>query len=120
MIVEDFTMFLEMAEYAIKVAGFNSVETYNNVLMALERIDKKGAPDLIITDYDMPHLNGLDFVDLVSARYPYVKVIIITGNPELVRSKCDKFRIVSKADNFCTELIEVIRSYVRNEELKVK
>ncbi|WP_165452217.1 response regulator [Paenibacillus thalictri] len=40
------------------------------------------APDIIITDINMPRMNGLDFIENVKALNPNVKMIIISGYDE--------------------------------------
>lgn len=109
MLVEDYPVFLEMTEFALRTAGYSSIETYNNACSALERIHKAGPPDLIITDYDMPYMNGLEFAGMVSERYSHVKIIIITGNPEFVRSRYCRYTVIGKIDgDFCSELIQTV------------
>ncbi|HUR69256.1 MAG TPA: response regulator [Candidatus Thermoplasmatota archaeon] len=41
------------------------------------------APDLVITDYKMPGMNGLDFLAHVRLQLPNVPAILITAFPEL-------------------------------------
>jgi CheY-like chemotaxis protein len=41
--------------------------------------------DLLITDYDMPRMNGLDLIRWSQARLPHVPTVLITGHdPETV------------------------------------
>jgi DNA-binding NtrC family response regulator len=40
--------------------------------------------DLLITDYEMPGLNGLELIQKVLAHNPDLPIIIITGNEEAV------------------------------------
>ncbi len=37
------------------------------------------APDLIITDFRMPHLNGLEVIQAVSAQQPALPIILMSG-----------------------------------------
>lgn len=46
-------------------------------------------PDLVITDYVLPDLDGLDVVRLVRDRYPFVPVVVVTGAvDERTASEC--------------------------------
>lgn len=45
---------------------------------ALEKIGEK-APDLIVTDLQMPEMNGLELVEAVRARYPKIPVVLVTA-----------------------------------------
>lgn len=40
---------------------------------------QKNAVDIIITDIQMPHLNGLDFIQKVKRMYPDMQCIILSG-----------------------------------------
>jgi DNA-binding NtrC family response regulator len=35
--------------------------------------------DCVVSDYDMPGTNGLEFLDAVSARYPSLPFVLFTG-----------------------------------------
>ena len=51
-----------------------------NGMEALEIIDKE-LPDLILTDWDMPSMNGIEFCKLIhlSEKYEHIPVIMCTG-----------------------------------------
>jgi CheY-like chemotaxis protein len=61
---------LEDAGYEVALAG-NGVEG----LAALQ----KGLPDVVLTDLDMPQMNGLELVEAVRRDYPTVPVILMTA-----------------------------------------
>ncbi len=54
------------------------VDTAEDGAIALEKMRVK-VPDLVVTDMQMPNLNGLQLVEKIRAHYPYVPVILITG-----------------------------------------
>ena len=49
-----------------------------NGIEAINQIDKKSY-DLIITDYMMPEMDGLELTCRVKARYPLMPILIVTG-----------------------------------------
>jgi len=58
---------------------------------ALVAIEDKGMIDLIITDYQMPDMNGLEFVERVRRLLPLVPIIMITAYGSIetyIRSQC--------------------------------
>ncbi len=58
---------------------------------ALLTIGDNGMFDLIITDYQMPHMNGLEFVERVRQFLPLVSIIMITAYGSIetyFRSRC--------------------------------
>ncbi len=54
---------------------------------ALEAIEKQ-LPDLIITDYHMPNMTGLELIDIIRKRNINTPIILMTayGTPELQRA----------------------------------
>src|SRR5471030_485025 len=50
------------------------------------RILKEEPIQLVISDYSMPHMSGVDFLKLVRERYPNILRIMLTGdpNPEVI------------------------------------
>lgn len=77
--VEDVPTDAELAQREIKrvlnSAIFQRVETQEDFLTALETFQ----PDLIISDYRMPHFDGLTALRLAQERTPLTPVIILTG-----------------------------------------
>ena len=53
---------------------------------ALELIAER-KPDVIITDIEMPFINGLDFAEMVLEEYPHIKIIILTAHDEFDYAK---------------------------------
>jgi two-component system response regulator YesN len=52
----------------------------NSGVQALDLLNDKQL-DLLITDYQMPAMNGLELTEAVRQRYPQVKVILMTACP---------------------------------------
>ena len=62
----------------MKVEGFCNAVIYNNPLEALEYL-KLEKPDLIISDFVMPEMNGLEFLREAKKLYPETSMILLTG-----------------------------------------
>ena len=54
------------------------VEVVKNGIEALRRFEKTFY-DLIITDYDMPEMNGLELIRKVRLKDPVIPILVITG-----------------------------------------
>jgi two-component system chemotaxis response regulator CheY len=57
-----------------------------NGLEALERLAEMTDPDLVLVDWNMPEMNGVDFVRSVRAKRAYdnLPLVMVTTNTELV------------------------------------
>lgn len=62
----------------LRVEGYNDVNCFNNPLEAVEFL-KSNKPDIIISDFLMPEMNGLEFLRKAKELYPEVSMILLTG-----------------------------------------
>jgi two-component system chemotaxis response regulator CheY len=67
MVIDDSRAMRMMLRRIVAEQGFDVVEAGNGQ-EALEAIDSSGAPDLCLIDWNMPVMNGLEFVQAVRSR----------------------------------------------------
>lgn len=100
---------LERVDEDIHVVGETTVVAALNQLRA-------GEFDCIISDYDMPHTNGLEFLEIVREQYPDLPFILFTGKgSEEIASQAIAAGVtdyVQKTGG--TEQYEVLANRVRN------
>lgn len=77
MIIDDEKIVGDMAKLSLEQEGYE-VETFLNAEPALARLKDKPF-DLIVTDYKMKGIDGLELLKIVRQSYPAVKVIMITA-----------------------------------------
>src|SRR3954465_2915354 len=77
LVVEDSRTQAREIQFVLEDAGNEVVLAGNGVegLAALQR----GLPDVVLTDLDMPQMNGLELVEAVRRDYPSVPVILMTA-----------------------------------------
>lgn len=80
MIVDDETIVREGIKDSIEwnKHGFELMGDYVNGREALDAIELY-QPDLVLSDICMPIMDGLELTKEIQTRYPYIKVIILTG-----------------------------------------
>ena len=61
--------------------GFEVIEKAENGREALEMVERL-QPDVVVTDIQMPFMNGLQLAEAVRERFPTIKLIILTGHDE--------------------------------------
>lgn len=62
----------------LRLKKFFDVVSLDNPLLAMEYIASRHF-DIIVTDYDMPAINGLDLLKTIKEKYPNLPVIFYTG-----------------------------------------
>lgn len=77
LVVDDEESVLRLITFLLKSAGFN-VFTAKNAETALERFEKNNI-ELVILDYMMPRIDGMEVLKILKDRYENISVIIVTG-----------------------------------------
>ncbi|MFM2419387.1 MAG: hypothetical protein RL385_4110 [Pseudomonadota bacterium] len=79
LVVDDSPSMRSLVVSTLKSAGFEVVEASNGK-MALDVADRTGVLDLVVTDLDMPLLDGIAFVRELRTRpsFKYVPVLLLT------------------------------------------
>lgn len=55
-----------------------SCKAHSNAHEALNAI-REWRPDLVVTDYKMPGMNGFELLKIIKNKYPEIKVILLTA-----------------------------------------
>jgi FixJ family two-component response regulator len=70
----------ELAEiYSDSLKQFFEVRTFNSAEQALDAFDDQFSADICVSDYMMPGINGLAFVDEIRKRHIQCPIILISG-----------------------------------------
>lgn len=79
LIVDDSKATLEIVRRALESFGYRrlSIEKTNCALEALDKIEK-WQPEIVLTDWHMPDMTGLELVAQVASSFPDVKIAMIT------------------------------------------
>src|SRR2546429_9621157 len=77
LIVEDYASIRETMARLLVSAGYE-VSKAEHGFSALLQL-KRGAPDLILSDLNMPQMSGFEFLSVVRRRFPEVLVVAMSG-----------------------------------------
>ena len=78
-VVDDEPMLLDLAEVILEQAGFK-VHLFHNPKKALSAyVAAKPAPDVVITDYAMAGMSGMDLIRECKRLNPQQKTILLSG-----------------------------------------
>ncbi|MFH0893982.1 MAG: histidine kinase dimerization/phosphoacceptor domain -containing protein [Bacteroidota bacterium] len=112
LIVDDQTNDVELAKREIKQVfdscEFASTETKEEYLSLLKMFQ----PDIVISDYSMPHFDGLSVIKLTHENAPLVPVIIFTGSID-EETAADSVK-AGAVDYVIKENIKRLRQSVKN------
>jgi DNA-binding NtrC family response regulator len=76
-VVDDETALLELAKVVLEDMGFD-VRTFSDPQVALDEFEKI-RPELVMTDYWMPRMSGMDLIRECRRLNPGQKTILISG-----------------------------------------
>lgn len=76
LIVDDDELMHRLVSRALTSFGFTRIESAHNGAAGIAAVERE-APDIIISDYYMPEMNGLDFVDAVRGDETRDQIVII-------------------------------------------
>lgn len=76
--VDDDPALLDIGKIFLERIGNFSVETCTSAPEALERLEQTSY-NAVLSDYDMPEMNGIQFLREVRERYPSLPFVIFTG-----------------------------------------
>ncbi|EFM10770.1 two component transcriptional regulator, AraC family [Paenibacillus curdlanolyticus YK9] len=100
--------------------GFELIGDYANGRDAWEAVELH-KPDLVISDISMPFMDGLELAGLISASFPYIKVIILTGYDEFdyaqqaLRLKVSDFILKPITAREIRQLLDKVRAEMDEE-----
>jgi two-component system, chemotaxis family, chemotaxis protein CheY len=87
LLVDDSSTVRIQAGRALTGAGFHVLEAVDGI-DGLEKLDANADIALIICDFNMPRMSGIEFVEMVSKRggaMPAIVMLTTEGNPQLIK-----------------------------------
>jgi DNA-binding NtrC family response regulator len=110
--VDDHEVLARLSCEILEMQGYRAVSAFN-AADALEKFDKKKF-DLLVTDFRMDGMNGLELARKVHDKYPDVPVIIVTGYGP-IDGGSDVEACLSKEELF-PDLLEKIKYYLQQAD----
>lgn len=106
LIVDDVPITLQFIEYHLQLAGYKNVTLFENPLDALSFIRDRIRPQLIITDFQMPQLNGVEFLKLIKDNFGFIPAIITTADIKCLETGIDTYPVILKGTPKFIEQLE--------------
>lgn len=86
LVVDDSRAIRRIVSDIMKQLNFEVTEAGNG-LEALDKLQQYGAPDIVLVDWNMPEMNGLEFIKAVRANpiYADLPLMMVTTETEMER-----------------------------------
>ena len=112
--VDDHEVLARLSCEILEMQGYRAVSAFN-AAQALEKFDQENF-DILVTDFRMEGMNGLELAKKVHAKSPEIPVIIVTGYGPVDGGK-DVAACLQKEDLF-PALLEKIKMFLGEKEQK--
>jgi diguanylate cyclase (GGDEF)-like protein len=122
LIVDDEPIIKNTLTTIFEMDGY-TVSSFENGLDALKHA-KRGKYDLIVSDYVMPDINGIELIQKVKEIHPYIAAILISGKGN-EQTAVDAFK-KGNVNNYIIkpfndkELLKAVRLSIKEQEIKWK
>lgn len=112
MIVEDATELRELYSEMLSVAGFEVSASLENGLAATEFLKKGNRVDLVITDYRMPEMDGIETIEKIRELAPDARIILATADRNIKLSpSLSPYVLILKKPFGMKEFVSAIKSF---------
>jgi DNA-binding NtrC family response regulator len=110
--VDDHEVLARLSCEILEMQGYRAVSAYN-AEDALAKFDKNEI-DVLVTDFRMEGMNGLELARKIREKSPSTPVIIVTGYGP-IEDNAESFNVLQK-DNLFPELLEKIKVLIGEGE----
>ena len=86
LLVDDNDDVREITALLLRDSGYNVIEASSGGA-ALDALGANPAIDLLVVDFAMPGMSGIELLEVVRAKRPEIKVVFITGYADHARLK---------------------------------
>lgn len=87
LVVDDSGTMRQLIIMTLKKMGCTQISDAPNGRVGLEKLEG-GLPDIVLTDIDMPEMNGLEFIEHARAKYASLPIVILsTHGDDVTRDK---------------------------------
>ncbi|MEJ2153840.1 MAG: ABC transporter substrate binding protein [Desulfobacteraceae bacterium] len=119
--VEDDEDQLELIPRVLSQLGYKVLACPDGKAACRHIADKNHGFDLIITDYDMPEMTGLQLAGEAARHLPDIPVIVVTGRkpPEEMKTSCFNIKKLLRKPYNKDSISKAIREVLDHEELPI-
>ncbi len=108
-ITDDVPLMAELVQYNLELTGFKNSITFNNPEICLKHIRDGLRPAVVISDFQMPEMDGIELLNSIGILLPECTGIIMSSNPRMALAQKPPYPILKKgSSDFFSSLISLI------------
>ena len=105
-IVDDIVLIADLVRYNLGIIGLSNTIAFNNPLSCIEYLQTDTIPAVVISDFQMPQMNGVELLNTLKKEHTEISGIIMTSDPAAAASVQHQYPIIEKENsNFFFELL---------------
>lgn len=112
-IVDDMETNCHTLQCYLESMDIEHIHCFYNPEKAIESIRSGINPSIIISDFQMPEMDGISFLEAAEILLPRAKLILLTGDPAAARRQSSKYPIIEKGCFFDDHFSNLIESYIK-------
>ena len=85
LVVDDEPLVLELTASMLAELGCDVI-TADDGMEALAKIDEDDSIEVMITDINMPGMNGFELADTAQRRHPRLRILVCSGSPFFIEN----------------------------------
>ncbi|MFP3927285.1 MAG: response regulator [Desulfobacteraceae bacterium] len=113
LVVDDEEAVRRLMVRILSMEGYE-VHTVQDGATALYHLEQKHF-DLVVTDYKMPKMNGLEFAGQVRSRFPNLPIMVVTGDGEFPSPPHDGIAAYMKKPFNPYKLLDLVKKVLNQE-----
>lgn len=118
-IVDDIALIGDLIQYNFELAGFTNTRTFISPFKCLKDVKAGKVPQIVISDFQMPQMDGVSLLNKITMISPMTRGIIVTDDPQAARVAGKRFPVFKKGHSrFFTNLLSKVCSYLDVEYQK--
>jgi CheY-like chemotaxis protein len=115
LIVEDDPILRKLYAKSFKKKGFQTIEVADGQQAINIYEQEKEKPHIILLDYRMPIINGLEVTETILQKQPQANILMITGDPTIQKEDVQKFGIRFREKPISLiEIMQEINSFIQH------
>jgi CheY-like chemotaxis protein len=115
-IVDDMPVMADVISERLQVAGFENIVVYTDPREALQAIRDNTRPAIVVSDFNMPGMTGVELLTELERRHPEINGIIVTGNPADALRRPHRYAVLDKSHDvhaaLASHILRTIKSHL--------